>query len=93
MDLVSCDTEHMEASIPSIQRLTAVISYSIRSIVVGCSLSNVVTGWIGGGDVWVSVAMEVGRFWWSASENNSCRAGLPAGLWFGLLPGVALLVC
>ncbi|KAJ1202028.1 hypothetical protein NDU88_005831 [Pleurodeles waltl] len=83
----------MEASIPSIRQLTAVISCSIRSIVVGCSLSDVVMGWIGGGDEWVSVVMEVGRFWWSASENNSCGAGLPAGLWFGLLPGIALLVC
>ncbi|KAJ1173276.1 hypothetical protein NDU88_005113 [Pleurodeles waltl] len=83
----------MEASIPSIRRLMAVISCSIRSIVVDCSLSGVVTGWVGGGDEWVSVAMGVGRFWWSASENNSSCAGLPAGLWFGLLPGITLLVC
>ncbi|KAJ1203637.1 hypothetical protein NDU88_007421 [Pleurodeles waltl] len=83
----------MEASIPSIRWLTVVISCSIRSMVVDCSLLDIAVGWIGSGEAWGPVAMEVDRFWWSASENNSCRAGLPVGLWFGLLPGITLLVC
>ncbi|KAJ1109857.1 hypothetical protein NDU88_007214 [Pleurodeles waltl] len=37
--------------------------------------------------------MEVGRLWWRASKNNSCRAGLPVDFWFALLLGIASSAC
>ncbi|KAJ1129358.1 hypothetical protein NDU88_007729 [Pleurodeles waltl] len=51
MDLVSSVREEMEASIPSILRLTEVISCSIRSIVAGWSPSAIMEGWFGVGAV------------------------------------------
>ncbi|KAJ1156515.1 hypothetical protein NDU88_009234 [Pleurodeles waltl] len=75
MDLVSAVSDTMALSIPSSLQLTADISCSIRSIVAPCVSSAMLVQGRGG------ESSAKGCFCSRrASENSSCRAGLPVAL-------------